>query len=1210
MRILTVPKLLLCLAITVVGMMLPWPAPAQQGGMPPLTSIQKEWVEQHPAIVLGMVQGGWPPFEVLDGNQPSGLAYDYLQAAASRLGMRVDIVQFTSRNALIEAACRGQIDVLINTSFSPSLTRCLVYGEPTSITPIGLVGRANDTRLLDPDLRELEIALRAPDPLAAQLKERYPASSSLPRGTDSEALKDVAEGRADAYVGNAQVAQRLIADLGLAKLVLHRPLDVPDDMRHFAVPNSKQPLVEALDAAMTGMSTEEKERIERRWLEPLGWGVESQLPASPEERAVLGKQLRLGMAPSWRPLSFVDENGVESGLAGAYVQKLREAGAHLNLVPTQSWEDVRNRMSEGTLDVVMGVPADMNGKIPGWGLSQPFISVANVIVTRTSSRERIYGPEDLRGLTVVLSDPSRLTAHILRHAPSARILRAADAQSAMQLLADGQADAYVGNLAVVDETIRNFYAGQLHIAAPAEIEDHLALAVREPFAPLETTFDRILARMGPAGQAAIRNNWLAVEYNQGLRWQEVATWALPPLAVIAAAMIVLGLAYRRVRREVAMRRQAEGRLTEVADNLPAVVYQTHRSPEGELTFPFILGDVKSLFGIPADEALADEHNLFMRLHPDDRATVVAAMEASAATAGHIDVEFRALNGDQWRWIRSRAKGMFSQDGGVVWSGYWIDVTDAREQAEALEAAVESRSEFLATMSHEIRTPMAGILGLLEVMSHGRLDPGQRKVLDTIDESAQMLRQLLDDILDLSRMEAGALQMEPLPTDMRALVSNVEQLLQVAARDRRLELRSVVDPDLAARYLVDGTRLRQVLFNLISNAIKFTEQGHVHVTLNSRTVAGDPAVHEVVIRIEDTGIGIAQDQQAVLFRPFRQANRSISRQFGGTGLGLSICHRIVAQMGGTISLQSELGVGTQVVVVLRLQVEDEEGRGTGGPLQDQQVAVFDERVRILVAEDQSVNRMLMAWRMKQMRLTSRIVNNGQEALDALKAGHFDMLITDCRMPVMDGYELAETVRMLERDSGRRRLPIIAMTASAMPEQVRRCHEVGMDDVLAKPVYLAQLNEALSRWLPRSQEGVAAAVDMVPAAAVVDPAVAVVDPALWRHLDTVPDPMAAEALFGSLAAFVGLVRRMTSDSRTALALLHAAIVGEDGDGVEIHLHALAGCFAIVGASQVADTIRATMIDLEYQGLDAQLGAVEALAVDVAALVEAFEAALPAA
>lgn len=1169
----------------------------------PLSEREMAWLQQHPTIVLGLYDSGWPPFESLENGQPTGLAYDYLKVLAGRLGLEIRTRRFSNWGELLQAACAGEIDVAMNLALTPERTRCVVFTRPYVEAPVALVGRPRDSRLtVDPELKGVRVVTEKDFATGDAVRQRYPAARHMEATDTEEALRMVDSGQADAHLGNAYVASALLASQGLTRIGLVRQSDLPLNTLHFAVPNAKQPLAEALDAALASLPDAQHRAIRGRWLQPLHWAGSAQLPISDAEAAAMARPLRLGFAPNWAPISFLDEDGLPSGLAEEYLKRFRAAGANLQRVPVKDWREIRDKMRSGDLDVVMGVPAEGVSPESGWVFSQPFLTVANVIVTRDGS-DSVLDIRDLDGMRVALSDPERLQPLILAQAPQASTLSVGSAAQALELLSAGKVDAYIGNLAAVDGLLRERYSGQLHIAAPAGIEDQLTLAVRKEYAPLATAFDRLLMSMAPREREAIRGDWLAVEYRTGLEWRTLLKWAIPLTLVLLTAGLVHGVGHWRLRREVDERRRVEKRLAEVTGNLPAVVYQAKRADDGTLTFPFIVGDVPSLFGLTVEQALRNERDVFARVHPDDQPRLMQAMEAAAAVYGPIDIEFRGLSNRGWRWVRSRALPHRAEDGALLWSGYWIDVTEAHAQSDALETAkaiaeraTAAKAEFLATMSHEIRTPMSGVLGMLEMLAHTPLDSEQQRVLTTIEDSAQMLRQILDDILDFSRMEAGALALETRPVSLREVIDNVQQMLSAQASGKGLRMHGHVDAAVAERHLGDGVRLRQILFNLLGNAIKFTEHGDVSVSL---VLLDDKnGVQRLQLSVSDTGIGVTPEQQARLFQPFAQAESSTMRRYGGTGLGLSICRRLVDLMGGELSMHSMPGRGTRVDVVLSMPMlaAGDVADNNAASMRSAVTATDDWRGRrVLIVEDHPVNRDLMVWRMQQLGLQSQVAVDGQEALAALEAGKFDAVITDCQMPGMDGYALTREIRRREREQGYAHLPIVALTASALPEEAKRCREAGMDDFLAKPASLPVLRECLARWLTDTGQTASSEIRPVASDAVVD------------DISPLPviDRQALNLRFGSAEVAQRLLNSLAATTREDLAGLHAALQVDDAKRVNEHLHRIAGAIGTIGAESHAAQGRALIDEIERDGLASHAAAVTTFSKQVASLVQALAA-----
>lgn len=379
----------------------------------------------------------------------------------------------------------------------------------------------------------------------------------------------------------------------------------------------------------------------------------------------------------------------------------------------------------------------------------------------------------------------------------------------------------------------------------------------------------------------------------------------------------------------------------------------------------------------------------------------------------------------------------------------------RELAERAEAASRAKSTFLATMSHEIRTPLNGVLGVAELLSASQLTNEQQVLVGTISKAGQGLLLVINDVLDFSKIEAGQLQLESAPLDLREVIETVRQLFVAGAMEKgiTLELRW---PESAPRwYSGDAGRLKQVLCNLVANAVKFTKKGGVRIEVEVALVAGKG---ELSFRVVDTGIGLTFDQSARLFLPFSQGDASTTRRFGGTGLGLAISRRLVEAMGGTIGAESEPGSGSTFWVRLSLPVAE------AVPLISPTTPDTSVRFsgRILVAEDNPVNMLVIRQMLSKLGVEVLEARDGQEALALLEITSVNVVLTDLHMPELDGFALAQALR-----SRGLTMPIVAVTADVLPEDQARCFTAGMNATISKPFGIADLARVLGQWLPRSE-----------------------------------------------------------------------------------------------------------------------------------------------
>ncbi len=460
------------------------------------------------------------------------------------------------------------------------------------------------------------------------------------------------------------------------------------------------------------------------------------------------------------------------------------------------------------------------------------------------------------------------------------------------------------------------------------------------------------------------------------------------------------------------------------------------------------------------------------VHADDRQMVwqrIQALMSGATDTYHSEHRMVQKDGTViWVQDRGRIAERDAQGQPARVVGAYANITDRKTQQADLEQALSSaqdatraKSDFLATMSHELRTPLNGILGMAQMLHLPQVDEATRHdYARTILNSGQSLLRLLNDILDLSKVEAGRLELDQSVFDLKQLVADTTLAFEELAQSKGLTLETRFCHLRSSHYKGDPLRLRQMISNYLGNAIKFTPQGKVELEVGE--VSLDGKTPQLEFSVSDSGIGIAPDKQALLFKPFTQADSSTTRQFGGTGLGLSIVARLAELMGGQVGLESGVGIGSRFW--FRVATEPQASPQRLPATVARPIDATALTGRILVAEDNPVNRMVAKALLESQNLTADFVEDGQAAVDAVTGGtNYDLILMDIQMPVMDGLQATRCIRNWEAANGLQRCAIVALTAGAFEDDKQRCAEAGMDDFLAKPIELGSLVSLLSNWL---------------------------------------------------------------------------------------------------------------------------------------------------
>lgn len=1255
-----------------------------------LSPQESEWIAAHPVIQVGVYAGNHFPLEAWVAGAPDGFGVDYAKKVASRVGLRLQFRPFTEWDyvAFDDVDKPIPFDLLVAQPFGRNSR--LEYLKPYVESGFVMVARKGDLQILDENsLGNARIASeRFGKYFNQRVKQRFPDATMVYADDARQALDMVAQGQADAFIGSPGRTRWLLAERERDDLsILARLPDLGTLQASLALPRDQVMLAAILRKAEASISDEELSDLKARW----GFNADLSAPIAhgrsltESDRRWLAQlgTLRVGYEADRYPYSFMDKDGALDGLSNDYLSLIKnELGLRLEFVPARDLDELQRRVAAKEVDLVAAaMPADYDPS--SMVFTRAYERFPEVIVARLGG-PAIAGPEDLRGKKVAVREEAGLIESLKMLLPRTGLVPVVSNEEGLKLLSDGQVAAYIGTLPAIDALIRDRYAASLHVVAPAGLDQDFTMGVSRDKARLAGLIDNVISNLKDSQRQAMRSRWLRADYNYGAPWR----WVLLGLLISASVVAVIGFAYKRMRVAEARARASEQRLVDINENLPGVVMRLRIDASEEYRCEYVSGPTRALFGMSHADILSGAASPLDAAQEFDP-SAVRAMVMRALRSHHAEVvEFRVTVDGAIRWIRALGGEPKPTDGGgYFWSVYCADVTTLKEQERALveakataEAAVAAKSAFLAMMSHEIRTPMAGVLGLIELLSKTPLNHEQSHMVGMVQDSAVALLQILDDILDFSRIEAEKLELEPQPFDLRRLADLAIGTFTARAQQKDLHLYLVLDWRLASEYQGDANRIRQIINNLLSNALKFTSAGHVE--LRVEMLDAKEGSQRLRFGVTDTGIGISADQLNRLFQPFTQAEASTTRRFGGTGLGLSICRRLAHMMGGDVRLSSEAGGGTQATFEVTLPVlqnatavpdlagkralvctrdgmlerelantlsamglgtmevdpedvaeftsEDadiyvadallvERGVAVAGMPTIHVLAETDSRgfhvedgkvmlcgspllwrssvdacrlalglqspvpvasvaspesvrhLRVLVAEDHPINRVVIERQLDLLGYDHTVVEDGQQAWEALAAGHYDVLITDCHMPVLDGYALTQRIRQSEL-STQAHLPIIALSASALPEQVEKCRKAGMDDFLAKPVQLDELRQKIMAMQPgQDASGSSTAAQ---------------------------DQLAyLTGVFGSQAQLKSLLEGLLDAGHADITRLDAAIAEGDVKAQRDLIHRLVGSLRLIDPK--------TLESVENETLSQRRDAIVAQLAQVRALVEQLQA-----
>lgn len=1030
-----------------------------------LSSEDINTLKDYRVLNVGISAPDYPPFDMtVNGEQEiyKGISADYIHIIADMLNVDVNIKRYMSREKVITAALNGEVD-LVTTANKFEQMHGLILSTPYTIDKPSVFRNANLGA--HEQIKSMSMAYEyLPDEAITDI---YPNRKLLKFSSRQAAVAAAAFGQVDAVIVDQVSANYLINNnfSGDLKLDTHLPLNSYGSA--FATTEKNKALVNIINNAMHNISLDQRKLIRKRWS---GGGstipFASELPIfTVDETAWLQKNPKITVAINRyaAPLTYLDDTNNAEGF-GIEVLELIQMYSGLKfdyVVSNRFSEQISSVLNSRAMMTIFSPHEDINKTII---FTKEFSNSPYVFVKQKNIQY-------LETNSIVVPDGT-FNEKILREInPNADITISDNYLEALNDVATGAAKTTIAPLALADFYVNSYFSDNLEVS---KIIDEMpkasaafAMASSNPL--LKSILNKTLTVIPPDELQTAENRWRRNALPARQSWKDykytIYTIVIASMIMILVSIIWALYTHTHYRKRLLAKKELNQQLQfmqSIVDAIPHPIYVRNRHRELTMCNESYL----NAFNASREDLLHKttiEGTSRSQEAPIVDKEYIQALEDGIAVFKDRELHINGNKYNIYHWFKSYGDELGNIEGII---GGWIDVSDRVKLIEELEHAKEvadsashAKSTFLATMSHEIRTPMNAIIGMLELaLKRTNTEQFDLNSIKVAYDSANDLLELIGDILDIARIEAGQLSLSPIRTNLKTIATSVVRVFDGLARQKGISLQLDFDPTITRDVFVDPMRIKQILSNLIGNAIKFTDSGGVKVKIQSANVTY--TAHTILFTVTDTGIGISSHDQQKLFTPFSQAHGT-HNTYGGTGLGLMICRSLCEMMGGSLTLESKLHQGTEISMQLTLtQLEAEAIHYPSQPIPESHVS---NPIDILIVDDHPANRLLLAQQLKYLGHSVDEAENGLIALNMFESKQYPVVITDCNMPEMNGYKLCQKIRQLEHKRHTHAI-VIGYTANAQKEAKDACLTAGMDDCLFKPISLMELESMIKRFTP--------------------------------------------------------------------------------------------------------------------------------------------------
>ena len=1048
-----------------------------------LDKQQRNWLQEKSQIVVGTSSSDYPPFDMTaSGQDYEGLTADYAGLLATALNVSIKVQRFATRDAAIKALEEGKIDLLGTSNGFEAAHPQLLLSIPYAIDQPVLVTREGETRSLSDGLEGMRLSMVYHYLPLEEVKALYPKAIIQSYPSVQNAINAVAFDQADVFMGDT-VSTHYMINKGYLKNIKMANFGKQETYGFsFAVSRNNTQLLDIINATLKSVPNSERVSIAKRWSagsDILLTDQKLQLTDREERWLAQHPTVKVVVNETMAPLTFFDADGNFRGITADLLELIRlRTGLRFEIQRARSLGTMIQMINKHETDIISAISPSMSRE-DALNFSRPYLENSFVLLTLKGS-EQPSSLEQLSGKKLALTQGNPLTEYFRTEHPKITLVETDDIYQASELLAEGKVQGAVNTLVLANYLLSSqIFQDRIQISASLGTQPAtFSLATARDATELSSILNKALLSIAPDELGIINSRWRGYVPASDSYWRNYHR-LIYQIIMGTSLLLVLSLIWNAyMRRQIQQRRTAERALSDQFEFMRALVDGTPH--------PIYVRDRDGILQTCNDSYLkafsAKREDVIGKTVMQTQSMLNNIHEAHDYQADYLRVMCEGLPlitdrplhiGDTtltiYHWILPYRNSLGEVQGII---GGWIDISDRRQLLDELRAAKEladdanrAKSTFLATMSHEIRTPMNAVIGMLE-LTLKRADQGHldRPSIEVAYNSAKDLLELIGDILDIARIESGRMNLTPERVNLRELANSVIRVFDGLARQKSLGLIFIFKPEgIAPNVLIDPLRFKQILTNLISNAIKFTERGQVTLELNMLATE-TPEQVEIRLSVKDTGIGISQQDQKRLFEPFAQVENRGQLALNGAGLGLVICRSLCEMMGGTLDLTSEPSIGTHIQISLKAPTLAP-CLNTVTPEPD--ISPSTRQLNVLVVDDHPANRLLMCQQLGFLGHRFTTEHNGADGLETWKEGTFDLVIADCNMPVMNGYDLTRAIRQHEQALQHAPCTILGFTANAQPEERLRCKQAGMNDCLFKPISLTLLSQRLNAIEPPDQ-----------------------------------------------------------------------------------------------------------------------------------------------